>query len=155
MKTKILFVCQNCGAQSPRWSGKCPQCESWNTFVEEETLHLKLVSSKMDQHTAPMLLSEVQSSNEKRFLTSIKEFDRVMGGGIVYGEVTLIGGDPGIGKCTLSLQVGCSLSQMGSKVLYVTGEESVSQTNIRAKRLFNKDLGAFYIVNQIDLKIIF
>ena len=102
----------------------------------------------------PVLLSDIFTKNEQRFLTGIKEFDRVMGGGIVPGSVTLIGGDPGIGKSTLSLQVSCVLSQKGQKVLYVSGEESVKQSKMRAERLGAKDNKSLYMVNQVDLTAI-
>jgi len=102
----------------------------------------------------PILLSDVLVDNEKRFTTDINELDRVLGGGIVPGAVTLIGGDPGIGKSTLSLQIGCALSQKGAKVLYVSGEESVKQTRLRSERLGSKDNKSLYIVNQVDMSVI-
>lgn len=153
MKTKQIFVCQNCGAQSPRWVGKCTSCDSWNSYVEESVFPAddkRLVVLKDE----PVLLSEVSLDNEKRYTTELKEFDRVMGGGIVTGSVTLIGGDPGIGKSTLSLQIGCALSQKNLKVLYVSGEESVKQTSLRAQRLSTKNNKSLYIVNQVNLNAI-
>lgn len=142
MKTKTIFVCQNCGAQAPRWIGKCPNCDGWNTYVEEapaasggSSEHLGGLALK----ESPILLSEVNTKEQKRFKTDIDELDRVLGGGIVPGAVTLIGGDPGIGKSTLSLQIACSLSEKGSKVLYVSGEESVQQTRMRSLRLMPKE----------------
>lgn len=155
MKTKTLFVCQNCGAQSFRWIGKCPSCESWNSYVEEN-----ISAVKKESHTGiifdsePVRLHEVSTDDEKRIFTDIKEFDRVLGGGIVPGSVTLIGGDPGIGKSTLTLQVACHLSQKGCQVLYVSGEESVKQTKMRADRLQTKGNDSLFVVNQVDLNII-
>ncbi len=102
----------------------------------------------------PVLLMDILMEEEKRYTTAIKEFDGVMGGGIVPGAVTLIGGDPGIGKSTLSLQVGCALSLQGLKVLYISGEESVKQTRLRAQRLSTQENKSLYIVNQIDLSVI-
>lgn len=102
----------------------------------------------------PVLLEDIKTGSEKRYLTQIQELDRVLGGGIVPGSVTLIGGDPGIGKSTLSLQLGCALSGNGLKVLYVSGEESVKQTSLRAARLSKKETKSLYIVNQVDLNAI-
>lgn len=154
MKTKTFFVCQNCGAQSPRWGGKCPSCESWNTMAEETIVPLTDKRSRLLSEAGPVLLSDVLTQEEKRYTTGIGEFDAVMGGGIVRGAVTLISGDPGIGKSTLSLQVGCALSDRGAKVLYVSGEESVKQTRLRAQRLSTRENKSLYIVNQVDLNAI-
>jgi DNA repair protein RadA/Sms len=160
MKTKVIYVCQNCGAQSPRWLGKCPSCESWNTYVEENTVAMSrsaesrgVVSGAIDK---PVLLKEIIGDEGSRFLTGLREFDRVMGGGIVPGSVTLIGGDPGIGKSTLALQAVCHLSQKGQKVLYISGEESIKQTKMRADRVVSasKAANSLYIVNQVDLSVI-
>ncbi|MFA5088013.1 MAG: DNA repair protein RadA [Candidatus Omnitrophota bacterium] len=155
IKTKTIFVCQNCGAQSPRWLGRCSECDSWNSFVEEaaakQTAARKNGALSEEQ---PVLLSDVKTDHVGRIRTGIEEFDRVLGGGIVCGSVILIGGDPGIGKSTLSLQVGCSLSSQGKRVLYISGEESVKQTKLRADRLCPTEQKSFYIVNQVDLSII-
>jgi DNA repair protein RadA/Sms len=154
-KTKTIFVCQECGTESPRWVGKCPGCGAWNSYVEETSTVSKnerrASAPEFDQK--PVLLSEVVQDETKRFQTGINEFDNVLGGGIVPGAVVLIGGDPGIGKSTLSLQVSCRLAAQGKKVLYVSGEESIAQTSMRARRLgdVKKDL---YIVNQIDLNAV-
>ncbi|MBU0467822.1 MAG: DNA repair protein RadA [Candidatus Omnitrophica bacterium] len=155
MKTKTIFVCQECGTQSPRWIGKCSNCDGWNTFVEENNTPVDASKrGSVVYKDEPVLLADVLIKDENRLLTDIAEFDSVIGGGIVLGSVTLIGGDPGIGKSTLSLQIGCSLGKKGIKVLYVSGEESVKQTMMRANRLSNKDNDSLYIVNQVDLKTI-
>ncbi len=156
MKTKTIFVCQNCGTQAPRWIGKCPSCNSWNSYVEESNAAV-VASERMGGvvlKEPPVLLSEIHYKDEKRYTTDIAELDRVLGGGIVPGSVTLIGGDPGIGKSTLSLQIACSLSEKNQKVLYVSGEESVQQTRMRSLRLNPKENKSLYIVNQVDLAVI-
>ncbi len=128
-KTKMLFVCQTCGAQSARWVGKCPSCEGWNTYVEEIITPIsKEGRGGVVFSDKPVKFSEISMVEQKRFTTGIGEFDRVLGGGIVPSSVTLIGGDPGIGKSTIALQAVCALSRQGYKVLYVSGEESVQQT---------------------------
>ncbi len=156
MKTKTVFACQSCGYQSPRWLGRCPDCNNWNSFVEED---YAIPSSGAKERTAlykdePVLLKDVKIKEAGRFKTGILELDRVLGGGIVAGSVVLIGGDPGIGKSTISLQVSNQLTQEGITVLYVSGEESVAQTKLRAKRLGSHESGSLYIVNQTDLSLI-
>ncbi|MGE0268013.1 MAG: DNA repair protein RadA [Candidatus Omnitrophota bacterium] len=155
MKTKTVYICQECGTQSSRWQGKCSGCNAWNSLVEETqapSVHPK--HSEISYNDHPVLLGDVQVANEKRHLTRIQELDRVLGGGIVPGSVTLIGGDPGIGKSTLSLQLGCALSGSGLKVLYISGEESVKQTSMRASRISQHETKSLYIVNQVDLNAI-
>ncbi|MBM3251533.1 MAG: DNA repair protein RadA, partial [Candidatus Omnitrophica bacterium] len=155
MKVKSVFVCQSCGAQSPKWQGKCTNCGSWNSYVEENYFpEAKNSRQELLSRDNPVLLSEIEAKEESRIKTSIAELDRVLGGGIVPGSVILIGGDPGIGKSTISLQVSCFLSQAGYKVLYISGEESVRQTKLRANRLETKGKDNLYIVNQIDLNLI-
>ncbi len=156
MKAKTVFTCQNCGSQSPKWLGKCPDCNSWNSFAEED---FSSVPSRAKEKTAlykdgPVLLKDVEIKESARIKTDIAELDRVLGGGIVLGSVTLIGGDPGIGKSTIALQLSNQLSGRGKTVLYVSGEESVSQTKLRAKRLGKGGEGNLYIVNQTDLSLI-
>ncbi|MEI7998219.1 MAG: DNA repair protein RadA [Candidatus Omnitrophota bacterium] len=159
MKTKTAFVCQNCGSTSARWIGKCPSCDSWNSYVEESTV-VHPASEKLRTQIAsaasnsPILLKEVAIHQEKRFLTGIGEFDRVVGGGLVPASVTLIGGDPGIGKSTMVLQVSCALSHTGLKVLYVSGEESVKQAKLRADRVAQGANENFFIVNDVDVQSI-
>jgi DNA repair protein RadA/Sms len=156
MKTKTVFSCQNCGYQSPKWLGRCPDCNNWNSFVEED---YTLPAAKTKERTAlykdePVLLKDVEVGEENRLKTDILELDRVLGGGIVRGSVILIGGDPGVGKSTISLQISNQLTRHGHTVLYVSGEESVAQTKLRAKRLGSLDSGNLYIVNQTDLSFI-
>lgn len=149
-KAKTLFVCQGCGYESGKWLGRCPACNAWNSFVEE--FHTAPVKTS---HTSPAnvtLLTEVNVSEEERYKTGIKELDRVLGGGIVKGSLILIGGDPGIGKSTLLLQV-CQTMDSSSKVLYVSGEESAKQIKMRADRL-GVTPNSVYIISETDLDII-
>ena len=135
-KTRTTYVCQSCGAVSPRWVGKCPECEEWNTVVEEQVIEEGThVRASVAPAGAPMAITEVDTASLSRDSTGIAEFDRVLGGGIVPGSLMLIGGDPGIGKSTLMLQVSHYLAANTGKVLYVSGEESFSQARIRADRL--------------------
>lgn len=135
-KVKIHFVCQECGHDSQQWLGKCPGCGAWNSMVEEtisksatKTYHINSDGAK------PRPITEVDNLPVPRLATGVGEFDRVLGGGIVPGALILIGGDPGIGKSTMLLQVACSVSQAYGTVLYVSGEESAVQTKMRAERL--------------------
>ena len=133
MKIKSLYVCQQCGYETPQWFGKCPSCSSWNSFVEtvrESGNSNKLGSKNTHEHVQPRKLSEVKHIDVDRLKTGIGEFDRVIGGGIVPGSVTLLSGDPGIGKSTLLLHV---LAAIGG--VYIAGEESAEQVKLRAKRL--------------------
>lgn len=132
------FFCQNCGYESAKWMGQCPGCKEWNTFVEELVDRKALSGSgkrKPASEAKPVPLSSVVASNEERVSTNMKELDRVLGGGIVCGSLVLVGGDPGIGKSTLLLQVCRNLSAQGQSVLYVSGEESLQQIKIRAERI--------------------
>ncbi len=157
MRVKTVFSCQKCGYQSPKWLGRCPDCQSWNSFAEED---YSFVGPKARERATlykdePVLLKDVRAGEDSRLKTGISELDRVLGGGIVKGSVILIGGDPGIGKSTISLQVSNQLTRQGTTVLYVSGEESVYQTKLRAKRLGAHDSESLYIVNQTDLGLIF
>jgi len=156
MKTRTVFSCQNCGYQSPKWLGRCPDCSSWNTFVEEDyaASSVKVKERVSLYKEGPMLLKDVEIREDARLKTNILELDRVLGGGIVRGSVVLIGGDPGVGKSTISLQLSNHLTRQGSTVLYVSGEESVQQTKMRAKRLAAQETENLYIVNQTDLSLI-
>lgn len=131
------FVCQECGHGSLKWLGRCPECETWNSLVEESRPKSALMGYGTVGKPAciPEVITQITASEEDRRLTGIGELDRVLGGGIVLGSVVLIGGDPGIGKSTLLLQASDGLSRAYGKVLYVSGEESVHQTKLRANRL--------------------
>jgi len=137
-KAKTHFVCQACGYQAPKWLGRCPGCQEWNTFVEERVIEEKPPERDLlgfESEAVPTSLSEIIGEEKGRFQIGIKEFDRVLGGGIVFGSVILVGGDPGIGKSTLLLQAMNRLASNGKKVLYISGEESLQQTKMRADRL--------------------
>lgn len=131
-KTRTKYVCNECGYESLRWVGRCPNCESWNSFVEEIFETKKSGGSKKKSESVPLKLTDEIPQAEDRIKTGIKEFDRVLGDGIMPGSVVLIGGDPGVGKSTLVMQAAGKITD---KVLYVTGEESFRQINLRAKRL--------------------
>jgi len=151
MKIQSKYVCQSCGYESPRWIGKCPNCNEWNSFVEE--ISHKLKSKKVSSSTVTATpLSEVISGEEQRIVTNISEFDRVLGGGIVLGSVILLGGDPGVGKSTLMMQLAGSLKD--NVVLYVSGEESTKQIKLRADRLNFKSSDKFLILSETNLDII-
>ncbi|MBI9066623.1 MAG: DNA repair protein RadA [Salinivirgaceae bacterium] len=134
-KQKTAYVCQNCGAKSPKWIGKCPSCNEWNTYEEEIIISSKspgIFSQTNFTGNKPILINAIENSNYSRLSTSNNEFDRVLGGGIVKGSVILLGGEPGIGKSTLLLQVA---QQISCKVLYVSGEENAEQIKLRSERL--------------------
>ncbi len=133
-KTTVFF-CQNCGYESSKWAGQCPSCHEWNTFVEEVLDKKSKVSSREVSEARPVALSEISVSDEKRTSTHIEELDRVLGGGIVSGSLILVGGDPGIGKSTLLLQVARELSRDQISLIYVSGEESLKQIGLRAERM--------------------
>ncbi|AUA30952.1 TPA: DNA repair protein RadA [Clostridioides difficile] len=154
-KIKTKYVCQSCGYETAKWLGKCPECTKWNTFVEEidqkstkkEVFIIDKSSSK------PVSINSIESKEEERFTTDINELDRVLGGGIVKGSLVLVGGDPGIGKSTLLIQVSSNVANLGKTVLYITGEESESQIKMRAKRLgINSE--KLYIFAENNLSII-
>lgn len=135
-KTRTIFICQECGHQVSKWLGKCPECNSWSSFSEERQLQPSASKSQNNfKSAAPLSITQVQPVQENRLTTGIGEFDRVLGGGMVKGSLILIGGEPGIGKSTLTLQSMGHLSKQGKKVLYVSGEESGSQIKLRAERL--------------------
>jgi len=131
VKKKNVFVCEVCGYTTPKWLGRCPQCEEWDTFREME------VKKEEKPAKAPTIkrYNELKEEADERIKTDIEEFDRVMGGGLVPGNQVLIGGEPGIGKSTIMLQVADAISKKGNTVLYVSGEESLSQIRMRAKRI--------------------
>ncbi len=142
---KVIYFCQNCGHEETKWLGQCPACREWNTFVEEKVLASSVTANvKTDREIQVVSLSEVSADDQDRITTGMEELDRVLGGGIVPGSLVLVGGDPGIGKSTLLLQVCQKLSESRS-VLYISGEESLSQIKLRANRM-----GAF----QENLKLL-
>jgi DNA repair protein RadA/Sms len=161
-KTKTLFFCQSCGYESPKWVGKCPSCGSWNSFAEEIVSKNETDRNDWRQDSSksriskPKTLNEIESSGEIRIATPDQELNRVLGGGIVPGSLILIGGEPGIGKSTLMLQLALALQK--AKVLYVSGEESEQQIKMRAERLSTKPKGSnenFYMLAETSTKNIF
>lgn len=154
MKTKTVFVCSNCGYESAKWLGKCPACNEWNSFYEEKVTGTVSSSSgeKVKKSVTPRKLKEVEGISEVRISTGIGELDRVLGGGLVKGSLVLVGGEPGIGKSTLILQL-CNKMNGEGKVLYVSGEESAEQVKIRADRLNinNEDI---MFLGETDIDII-
>lgn len=159
MKPRTVFTCQACGYQAPKWQGKCPDCNNWNSFSEEDYTEPAVTDRKASSifvavKEEPVLLENIESIADKRIITGLRELDGVLGGGIVPGSVTLLAGDPGIGKSTLALQAAESLSANGHKVLYISGEESIRQVKLRADRLVKKESANFYLLNQTDLNLI-
>lgn len=154
MKQKTIYSCQQCGLQSPKWLGKCPDCNQWNSLVEE-TVTLQKKGGRAVQlrsESMPVRLAEVAATAEDRLRCGITEFDRVLGGGVVPGSFTLIGGDPGIGKSTLLLQAAGRWTASG-RVLYVTAEESTRQVKLRAGRL-DVDAGDLYLLAETSLEAV-
>ena len=130
-----VFFCQNCGNESSKWMGQCPVCHEWNTFVEESLDKKEMKSRKAVSEIKVYSLDEVEDKDSTRISTDMMELDRVLGGGIVPGSLILVGGDPGIGKSTLLLQVCKNVCKNGSKMLYISGEESLQQIKLRANRM--------------------
>lgn len=157
-KAKTKFGCTECGYESPKWMGKCPGCGSWNTMVEEREVKQQagrrqtFVTSSGEIHK-PELITQVKTVQEQRVKTKLKEFNRVLGGGVVPGSLVLIGGDPGIGKSTLLLQVSQQLAALSHNVLYISGEESVKQTKLRADRL-GVTSDQLYVLSETNLDTI-
>lgn len=151
-KNKSTFICQSCGYQSPKYLGRCPNCGAWSAFVEEvETKAVKNARVTLTgEKTRPVKLGEVESLDTPRVLTDMGEFNRVLGGGVVPGSLILIGGDPGIGKSTILLQVSVQLAHLG-RVLYVSGEESAQQIKMRAERLGDLD-SDFYLYAENNMQ---
>ena len=132
---KTVFFCQNCGHEEAKWLGQCPVCKEWNTFVEEKKLPEKGSESGIRIKAEPISLSRIETKGEERIRTEMEELDRVLGGGIVKGSLVLVGGDPGIGKSTLLLQVCRILGEKGEEIIYISGEESARQIKLRADRM--------------------
>ncbi len=153
-KAKSVFVCNECGYESPKWLGKCPACNSWNTFFEQKIVETKssATGKAIKEKATPQVLDEVVGKNESRINTGIAELNRVLGGGLVKGSLVLLGGEPGIGKSTLILEL-CDKITGNGKVLYVSGEESAEQVKIRADRLEIKNNNIMFL-GETDIDII-
>lgn len=150
---KSVFFCQNCGHEESKWLGQCPMCKEWNTFVEEKVTTAKPGVVKLGREVTAVTLSSVVTDDDERIKTHIAELDRVLGGGIVPGSLVLVGGDPGIGKSTLLLQVCQKLAAMDLKVLYISGEESLKQIKLRANRM-GEFAECLYLLCETNLDII-
>ncbi|NFD75786.1 DNA repair protein RadA [Clostridium botulinum] len=152
-KNKIVYICQQCGYESIKWLGKCPGCNSWNSMVEEEKQSTNKTIKNINIKSEPKIISTIKSSEYERLDTGINELNRVLGGGIVKGSLTLISGSPGIGKSTILLQAANNIASKYGKILYVSGEESEEQIKMRADRLkvISKDI---YILSETNVDII-
>jgi DNA repair protein RadA/Sms len=154
LKARTVYICQNCGAEAPKWIGKCPACGQWNTYVEEiiqkrsKTSQLKFSGSVSE----PVSISEIASTAEKRIDTKNNELNRLLGGGLVRGSLVLLGGEPGIGKSTIALQLALTMNEF--RILYISGEESYQQIKLRADRLKLKSDNCF-ILSEILIENIF
>ena len=151
-KTKTVFVCQNCGAESPKWIGRGPSCKEWNTYHEEiiapaSSKNLSFIADL--EKSKPVLLDNIQADEKNRHKTGISELDRILGGGMVRGSLILLGGEPGVGKSTLALQLALALKN--TKILYVSGEESDEQISLRARRLKGSNPSC-YILSETELE---
>lgn len=150
---KSIYFCQNCGHEENKWLGQCPMCKEWNTFVEEAVSVSKSSTVKRTKDAEVVSLKQIVTDHEERIHTQIRELDRVLGGGIVPGSLILVGGDPGIGKSTLLLQVCQRLCECKKEVLYISGEESLKQIKLRANRMgeFKEDM---YLLSETNLEVI-
>ena len=148
MKTRTEYVCQHCGASTPRWSGKCAECGEWNTLIEEVRVSHKESKAK-NVPASVVRLGDVATSGVSRLSSGIAELDHVLGGGITHGSVVLVGGDPGIGKSTLMMQM--LLAMRGGKTLYVTGEESLQQIRMRVDRLEGAVSDSLYLCAETNM----
>lgn len=155
MKQKSVYICNECGYRSPKWLGKCPGCNNWNTLIETLDTPQKASSASPAVKSTlnrPQQITDVTHNNDTRFSTGLRELDRVLGGGVVSGELILVGGDPGIGKSTLLLQI-CENAGKTKKILYISGEESAAQIKIRANRL-GVNTENLYLLSETDVEII-
>ena len=150
-KSRIRFVCQSCGYISSKWLGRCPECGQWDSFYEENLKKESFVRGLSSEVASPKPIREIKEYSQRRYLSGVGEFDRILGGGIVPGSLILIGGEPGIGKSTLLLEVGNRLSCPDCPVLYISGEESAEQTKLRALRL-GVDSPYLYILTETNLE---
>lgn len=153
-KIKSVYICSECGYESPKWYGKCPSCGEWNTMNEEikEKSSASFTKTRISNYAPPVLIKDISTTDEIRYKTGLSELDRVLGGGIVKGSLVLLGGDPGIGKSTILLQI-CEHLGKDNKILYVSGEESKRQLKLRATRL-NVNNDNLYIQTQTDVELI-
>ncbi len=149
--SRLVFICQQCGKESLKWLGRCPDCQEWNTFVETTVIAATRRSAPTDNR--PQELSQVSTQGQDRFLLPLSEFNRVLGGGLVAGSLVLVAGDPGIGKSTLLLQAAASVAQGRGEVVYVSGEETVSQIKLRAERL-GLSGERLYLLAETNLEVI-
>ncbi len=149
MKPKAVFICQNCGFQSPKWLGRCPSCGEWNTLIEE--IEEETTAEYSFPPSEPVLYQDIKEFKKPRIKVKIEEFNKVLGGGVVIGSVVLIGGEPGIGKSTLLLQVSRDFAGQEEKVLYVSGEESLEQIKLRGDRLGVRG-GQLYLLAETNLE---
>jgi len=153
-KTKIVWSCRECGHNQPKWNGSCPACQNWNTLIEEvSVLEEKRFEAKKLGPAKAIRISEVNASAFKRVSTNMGELDRLFGGGLVEGSLILVGGEPGVGKSTLMLQIANALASQGLTVLYICGEESAEQTSLRARRL-NIDHQNLYLLSETNFSSI-
>ncbi len=160
-KLKMIYFCTECGNESPRWAGRCPACDAWNTLVEEPTSRKRGAAARGGRSVAgaasegapPARLAEIEGGDADRWRTGLNEFDFVLGGGVVPGSLVLVGGEPGIGKSTLLLQVAARLEAAGRRTLYVSGEESAAQVRLRADRL-GAGAGDVLFLGETDLDAI-
>ena len=158
-KSKTVYICSECGYQTPRWLGKCPDCGSWNTLEEQAAAPVSALVDEKKLKRAPgsdapaLRVDEIPELSMERSSTGISELDRVLGGGVVDGSLVLVGGDPGIGKSTLLTQLCANMARNGASVLYVSGEESARQIRMRARRLGAVDSG-FYVLSENDMNTV-
>jgi DNA repair protein RadA/Sms len=150
-KTQTTFECQSCGYQSPKWLGRCPDCGGWNSFTEEKQSPVS-GKSRAAAASKPLRLDEISTAEAPRIVTGNPEFDRVLGGGLVPGSLVLLGGEPGIGKSTLLLQIAQALQKKERRVLYVSGEESAQQIKMRAERLGSEAAGEIFVLAESSLE---
>src|SRR6185295_5608505 len=162
-KPRSVYRCTECGHEHPKWVGRCEACAAWNSVAEEPAVGrsgsggrsgMRSASPALSASSAPVRLREVTAESLQRWRTGIPEFDFVLGGGIVPGSMTLIGGEPGIGKSTLLLQAAARLENAGHRVLYTSGEESPDQIRLRADRLINEDAGPVHVLGETRLESI-